>query len=271
MHVPSDGVYRQDGGTLFGLLPKSRWEQMVKADTRNRVRLGLNCLLIKTPGANILVDAGAGTKANEEKQELYALNSGKLMSSLRELGLSAKDIHYVVLTHLHFDHAGGATKFNRKREAVPTFPKARYVVQETAWKDAAHPNERGKDSYNPEDFLPLRERKQLELVNGDVELVSGVWLKLTNGHCRGHQMVFLNHAAKKLACFGDLVPTPYHIPIHHIPADDQFPEETLLCKRELLKLAERDRWLIVFPHGYHIQAGYLERNGTRMAVQPVKF
>ncbi|MSQ13630.1 MAG: MBL fold metallo-hydrolase [Dehalococcoidia bacterium] len=269
VNVVSDGTWRLDGGILFGQVPKALWQKQVKADGRNRVRLGLNCLVIQSPQGNVLVEAGVGKKCDERRKENYALNTGKLVSGLRTLGLKTTDVQYVTFSHLHFDHAGGATKYNRKREAVPTFPKARYLVQESCWNDATHTNERSRAAYESLDYLPLQEREQLDLINGDKEIVNGVWIKETGGHCRGHQMVVVNGASRTVAFVGDLVPTPYHISLPYITAGDQFPEETLEKKRQILKQAEEEQWILVFSHGYDVHAGMLERHNGRLSVKPV--
>jgi glyoxylase-like metal-dependent hydrolase (beta-lactamase superfamily II) len=270
LHLLSDGVFKLDGGAMFGQVPKVLWERLMKPDKRNRIRLGLNCLLIRSPEGNILVDTGAGGKHDDRTREIFGLNSSKLQKNLRDLGVAPKDIHYVVLSHLHFDHAGGCTKLNRRDALVPTFPRAQYLVQQGAWDDATNPSERGKPSFRPDDFVPLLEKDQIKLLQGDFELGPGIWLKVTGGHCRGHQMVLINHAGTKVAFLGDLVPTPYHLAPPYISALDQFPEETLVKKRELLNVLERDGWLIAFSHGYENRAGFLERRDGRISLRPIE-
>jgi len=269
VNVVSDGTWRLDGGILFGQVPKALWQRQVKADGKNRVKLGLNCVVIQSPDGVILVEAGVGKKSDDRRKVNYGLNTGRLVSGLREVGVKATDINYVTFSHLHFDHAGGATKYNRKHEAVPTFPKARYLVQESCWKDATRTNERTRAAYETSDYLPLKERDQLDLIKGDKEIATGVWLKETGGHCRGHQMVLATGGSRTIAFVGDLVPTPFHVSLPYITASDQFPEDTLERKRELLKQAEEDRWILVFSHGLEVHAGVLERQNGRFGVKPV--
>lgn len=267
--VVQDGTWRLDGGSFFGQVPKELWDRQAKADGKNRVRLGLNCLLIRSPQGNILVDTGMGKKVDARRKEDHAAKGGRLLVGLRALGLRATDIHYVVLTHLHFAHAGGATKFNRNHDVVPSFPRARYLVRDSSWDDATHLNERNRPSYEPLDYLPLAKSGQLELLKQDREIVQGVWVKATDGHCRGHQMVFINHAGRKVAFAGDIIPTPFHVSLPYITAYDQFPEETLECKRQLLRSAEDAQWLLVFSHGHDVHAGYVTRQKHRAVVTPV--
>lgn len=269
VNVVSDGTWRLDGGILFGQVPKALWQRQVKADGKNRVRLGLNCMVIRSPDGTILVETGVGRKLDERRKQNFALNTGRLVNGLRELGLKASEVDYVAFSHLHFDHAGGATKYNRKREAVPAFPKARYLVQESCWRDATHTNERTRGAYEPMDYLPLQERNQLDLIRGDKEILTGVRLRETGGHCRGHQMVLATGGSRTIAFVGDLVPTPYHVSLSYITASDQFPEDTLERKREILKQAEEEHWILVFSHGYQVHAGTLERQNGRFGVKPV--
>ncbi|MBI2165103.1 MAG: MBL fold metallo-hydrolase [Chloroflexi bacterium] len=268
VNIVPDGYFKLDGGVMFGQAPRVLWEKLVKPDRRNRIRLGLNCLLIQTPRQKILVDTGIGSKFNDSLKESYGVNASRLLRNLRAMGITAKDVTHVVLSHLHFDHCGGATKFNRKNQAVPTFPRAKYLVQRTAWEDALHPNERGRASFHKEDFLPLEARGQLTLLDGDAELAPGILLKVTNGHCRGHQIILVNHGGHRLAYFGDVIPTPHHLTLPYITALDQFPEETLDRKREFLALAEREGWLLTFGHGYDCSSGYLDRHRGQIRLRP---
>lgn len=260
--IISDGSFLLDGGAVFGQVPKAFWELQMKPDRKNRVRLGLNCLLIQTPTANILVDTGAGAKRSERLKAAYGLTGNKLLSGLKRHGLTARDIDKVVLTHLHFDHVGGCTKLDRSGAAIPTFPKAEYVVQQASWDEANAPNERGEQSFHSRDFMPLQESGMLTLIDGDAELAPGVSVKVTHGHSNGHQIVLVEAGSERIAYMGDLVPTAFHLPLPNIPAIDQSPNDTLNQKRELLKMAIEGGWLLVFGHANEQQSGYLvQRNG----------
>jgi len=269
VYVLQDGTMRVDGGAIFGQVPRMVWERYTRPDRRNRVRLGLNCLLVRAANYTLLVDCGVGTKEPERVRDLFGLGPSKLQRNLRALGLTPRDVDAVVLTHLHFDHAGGATKYNRRNEPVPTFPRATYFVQRTAWEDAINPNERSRAAYHADDFLPLETSKQLVLLDGDKEISPGVWVKVTNGHTRGHQIVLIHHGGSCVAFLGDLVPTPYHLQLPYIAAVDQYPEDTLEQKRTLLALAEKEGWLVVFSHGLEQRAGFLERRDGRLHLRPV--
>ena len=266
--VVSDGTFLLDGGALFGQVPKTYWELQMKPDRKNRVRLGLNCLLVQTPAGNILVDAGAGSKRSERLKDAYGLNGNKLVSGLRRHGMTARDIDKVVLTHLHFDHVGGCTKLDRSGNAIPAFPKAEYIAQRAAWDEANAPNERGEHWFHSGDFEPLEENGVLTLVDGDAELAPGVSLKLTGGPSNGHQIVLIEAGSERIAYMGDLAPTPFHLPLANIAATDQSPNDTLSQKRELLDMAQDGGWLLVFGHAIEHQSGYIDQRSGQTQFTP---
>ncbi len=264
----SDGTMRLDGGALYGAVPKIIWNSLSPADRKNRVAVGLNCLLIQTGGKNILVDTGVGTKHSLRRKNMFAMRAGELVAELRAQGLDVEDIDIVALTHLHFDHSGGCTRRGSGDRVVPTFPRATYLAQRKDWHEANHPSERILDAYMPEDFLPLEENHQLKLLDGSTEIAPGIWLKVTGGHTSGHQMVYIESGDRRVACLGDVLPTPHHLPLPYISAWDVRPLDTLECKSQLLGEAERERWLLIFAHSVGPKAGYLVRKDGQLIVEP---
>ena len=181
LHALGDGFFRLDGGAMFGIVPKVVWEKALAPDDRNRVRLAITTLLVRAGSVNVLVDAGIGDKNDAKFSDLYGIErSTTVLRGLAELGLQPEDIHYVVLSHLHFDHAGGATR-RIDGELRPTFPKATYVVQQGMWDEALDPNPRTKGSYKKDDFVPLRLSGRVKVVNGDEDVIRGVRVRLTGG------------------------------------------------------------------------------------------
>ncbi len=267
--VVSDGTYLLDGGCVFGQVPRSHWELQMKPDRRNRIRLALNCLLIRIPELNILVDTGAGSKRIDRLKDACGLNGNKLLKGLKKLGLTARDIDIVVLTHLHFDVGGGCTKLDRTGKAMPAFPKAKYMVQRESWQEASNPNERGEGTYSAEDYLPLEENGVLSLLDGDTEIAPGVRTRVTNGHCRGHQVVLVEAGSERIAYMADLIPTPHHVSLTSIAAFDQTPNETLEKKRELVGMALDKGWLMVFGHAHNPCGAYIEQRNGRAQLLPV--
>lgn len=273
VRVISDGSYLLDGGSVFGQVPKVVWERDAKADRKNRVRLGLNCLLVEMPDRNILIDTGVGARHPERNKELYGLASSKLLRNLRARGLNVRDIDTVLLTCLHFDHAGGMTRLDRQGNVIPTFPNATVMVQRSAAEAIRRPNERAAISvgYSGRDDLALIEDLgKLQLLDGDTEIAPGIRTVVTDGPADGHQSVLIDTGCERIAYLSDLVPTPTHINLPYITAYDRRPDDTLEQKRSFLDQIEREGWLMVFAHGYQHVAAYLERRRGDLCLRPVE-
>ena len=268
--ILSDGVIKLDAGSVFGQVPKTAWENTIKVDRQNRITLGLNCLLLQVCGKNVLVDTGFGSKDNDNDKQTLGLVPSRLLKGLKGAGLTPRDINAVILSHLHFDHCGGCTRLDRAGDLVPTFPKATYYVQRECWEDAGSPNERCQGAHRTENFLPIEERSQLELIDGDTEIFPGLNVIVTGGHARGHQMVLFNHGGERVVFLGDIIPTHHHLNLPVISAFDYSPENTLEQKREILADAYGQGWLIVFSHGHDTKAGYLDRRGDNTYLKPVE-
>lgn len=254
---------------MFGQVPKGQWQDWMPADRRNRIKLGLNCLLVRIGSQNFLVDTGTGGKHSVERRDDYGLVTSQLLSGLKANGLSAQDIDGVILSSLHFEHTGGSTRVNRRGEVVPTFPQATYYVQREALEEATSPTERHVEEFIKDDFLPLLEKDRLHLVDGEHTIAPGFFVRRASGPAEGHQIAVITHGGERVAFLGDLVPTPYHLQLACISASDRHPEETLQTKRAVLSEAVREGWLLVFSHGIHEHAGYLENRSGRLYLRPV--
>jgi glyoxylase-like metal-dependent hydrolase (beta-lactamase superfamily II) len=231
---------------MFGVVPKVLWEKKIPADALNRIRMSLTCLLIKTGRETILVDTGIGDKFDAKFQAIYGVDhSMTLLGELEKLGIQPGDIDIVINTHLHFDHCG----WNARRvngSVVPTFPRARYLVQRGEWEHAHQPSEKDRASYVEGCFAPAE--KQSEFLDGDTEIVPGVWVEVASGHNRDLQCVRVESEGETAFFISDLVPTRVHLPFPWIMSFDLYPMETLANKKRLLpKLAEA-KALVVFPH-----------------------
>ena len=153
-----DGPFKLDGGAMFGVVPRTLWEQKTAADERHRIQLAMRPLLVEAAWGRMLIDCGAGDKMGPKERDIYALDRTRALDqALSEAGLSAGDIDIVLATHLHFDHFGGATSRSPEGKLVPRFPRARYVIRTAEWYDATHPHERNRASYLQDDFVPLQE------------------------------------------------------------------------------------------------------------------
>lgn len=253
----SDGTFRLDGGAMFGVVPRTMWEKTNEPDEKNRVLLGINPLLIKTKTDNILVDTGIGDKHDERFKAIYAFNRRpSLTQSLSRLGLKPEDITIVINTHLHFDHAGGNT-VKDGRVVKPAFPNARYIVQKGEWEAATTPNERTQASYLKDDFIPVMEAGQFELIDGNIEITKGVSVFRTSGHNRDIQLARIESGAETAVYLGDIVPTVTHLKYPYIMGYDLYPMDTLKAKKELIGQAAEKRELLVFEHDPISTMGYV--------------
>ena len=267
--IVSDGVLKMDAGSIFGPVPKVQWENTVATDRKNRLTMGLNCLLVQIGARNVLIDTGVGTKDVNGRREEFGLVPSRLLKDLRAMQLSAKDIDTVVLSRLDFDHCGGCTRLDRSGNYVPTFSKAMHYVQASCFEDACNLNERAQVMHVEEDYMPLEERGQFTFIDGDSEIFPGLEVLSTSGPCRGHQIVLITLGGEKICYLGDLVPTTHHLELASIPAFDQYPADTLEMKRSILDQAEKDGWLLVFAHGHDQKAGYLERRNGNRTFRPI--
>lgn len=257
-----DGRFRLDGGAMFGVVPKVLWQKCCPADELNRIPMSLTCLLIRAHGKNILVDTGLGDKEDAKFCSMFAVErTPSLHDSLKQQGLSRDDIHLVINTHLHFDHAGGNTIKYDDDQLLSTFPKAVYHVQRGEYEDAARANERTRASYRRDNFTPIAHVNQWEFLNGDTELLPGITAVVTAGHTRFHQSVKIESEGETAFFLGDLIPTVSHLPLPYIMGYDLYPIQTLETKRWVLDRAFEGNWLLVFEHDPLVQAGHVRKDG----------
>jgi glyoxylase-like metal-dependent hydrolase (beta-lactamase superfamily II) len=270
LSIVSGGTFWLDGGAMFGIVPKVLWNRLNPADEFNRIELSLNCLLIKTPTENILVDTGVGENLSDKFKELYRVERDfGLIKALEKIDVKPGDINFVINTHLHFDHCGGNT-IKRAEKFLPTFPRAKYIIQKQEWLDATNPNERTKASYLKENFIPIEEAGQLLLVDDEHEVTTGIRVMVTNGHTRGHQSVVIESDGKKAFYCGDLIPTTSHIKIPYIMGYDLFPLEIMERKKEIIKKALQEHWLLIFEHDPKIPFAHLIEKNGKQVLEPIE-
>ncbi len=266
LHILSAGVLRLDGGAMFGVVPKPLWERVATPDARNRIPLGLNCLLIRTGDVNVLVDTGCGRKYSPKEFEIYSIDpSADLLRELGKVGLDSQDIDIVVNTHLHFDHCGGNT-FVAGEEVVPTFPRAEYVVRKEEYQDASAPNERTRATYFAHNWSPIEAAGKLRVIDRDMEIAPGVTCISTPGHTLGHQSVLVESEGRKLLFLADLCPTVAHVPLPYVMGYDLFPLTTLKTRKEIYPRAIEEDWELIFEHDpVHPYGKLLEKDGRYAA------
>lgn len=238
-----------DGGSMFGSVPKPIWSRAHPADERNRIRLAMRCLLLEGEGRRILVDDGVGDKLTPKLQDIYRVerDSHSIERSLAALGIGMEDITDVLLTHLHFDHAGGSTTL-AGGALRPAFPRARYHVQKKNWDNASRPNPRERASYLAENFVPLMEAGVVRLAEGRERPWSGVELLTAEGHTRGQQLVRIEGPEGVLYFVADLIPTAAHVRIPFVMGYDVAAIETMAEKQALLARATAEGAWICLEH-----------------------
>lgn len=248
LHTIEAGFLWLDGGSMFGSVPKPMWNKTNPADERNRIRLAMRCLLLVGHGRRVLVDVGLGDKFDAKLREIYRVeDEPRLEASLEAAGVAPADITDVVLTHLHFDHAGGSTAAEGDR-LVPRLPNARWYVQRRNWENAHAPNPRERASYMPENFDPLEKAGVLEFWDGPVRPWPGVEMFTAEGHTRGQQLVRVEGGGEVAYFVADLIPTASHVRVPFVMGYDVAAIETMAEKRDLLSRAVAEKAWIVLEH-----------------------
>jgi glyoxylase-like metal-dependent hydrolase (beta-lactamase superfamily II) len=268
IHAIQAAGQKLDGGAMFGVVPKPLWEKRIAPDERNRIPLGMRCLLVEHEAGLVLIDTGVGNKETEKFRDIYGIeNAGAnggtwLEDGLASLGFSSDDVRVVINTHLHFDHAGGNTRVDAGGQLHASFPRARYFVQHGEHQWATHTNERTAASYFGRNWDPLLSSGAMVLVEGELELLPGISTVLSGGHTPWHQSVLVDGGNGERALFlGDVCPTSSHLPLPWIMGYDVEPLVTLESKRRLLTRAVAEGWLLVFEHDAAVTWGQIEHDG----------
>jgi glyoxylase-like metal-dependent hydrolase (beta-lactamase superfamily II) len=258
----SDGQFRMDGGAVFGVVPKVLWEKVKTPDARNRVTLATNCLLVRTPEANVLIEAGVGPKLSDKERDIYGYEpSPGLLAALAEVGLRSEDIDLVIMSHLHFDHCGALVTPGRDGELTPLFPRAKHVVQARELQAWRQPDPRSKPSYKPENLGILEESNRLLVVDGDAAVAPGIRVRVTGGHTAAHQAVYVTDQDQTVVFTGDFLYMRAFLKVNWVSGLDLYPVESMERKVSFLQEAARERQLIWFYHETEEMLGYWTGEG----------
>ena len=275
VQIVSGGTFRLDGGAMFGTVPKVVWNKLYPADEENQILMATNCLLIRGEVGGkkhvILVDNGNGDKETDDFMARFKFEGrGVLDANLAHHGVKPGDITLCILTHLHFDHAGGSTRFGADGKPVPSFPNARYVVQAKDLADARHPHLRVKASYLPQNWEPLEAAGLLETVDGIAELLPGISVRPAPGHIEGLQNVVIEGGGKRLVYLADLIPTARHIQPAWVMGYDLDVVTCVNERQKLLAEVTGTDTILVFEHDPEIPAGTVSRDAKgKYLVAPV--
>jgi glyoxylase-like metal-dependent hydrolase (beta-lactamase superfamily II) len=273
VHALQAGRQMLDGGAMFGVVPKTLWQRRIAPDEKNRIPLGMRCLLIEHETGLVLIDTGAGNKEDQKFKDIYGIanaaasaDSGgwtrtALEDGIATAGFSIADVKLVINTHLHFDHAGGNTYVDASGAVRPSFPSARYVVQAGEHQWATHTNERTGASYFGKNWDPIIAAARFDFIEGDREIVPGIRSLTTPGHTPHHQSILID-GGEGIACYlGDLCPTASHLPLPWIMGYDVEPLVTLETKRRVFRRALDEEWLLIFEHDAEHAWGRIMHDG----------
>jgi glyoxylase-like metal-dependent hydrolase (beta-lactamase superfamily II) len=255
LYTIDTGFFKLDGGAMFGVVPKTIWNAINPSDEKNLCKWAMRCLLIEEGNRLILIDCGLGNKQSEKFFSHYEPHGDKnLLSSLNAHGFSAGDVTDVFLTHLHFDHCGGAIAYNSDNKLVPVFPNAIYHSNEKHWETATHPNQREKASFLKENILPILESGQLKMLKEGDELFPEFRIKFVHGHTDSMMLPIISCNNYTIAYMADLIPSAGHIPVPFVMAYDLRPLITLEEKQNFLQTAATDDYILFFEHDPLIEA-----------------
>ncbi|MDF2435275.1 MAG: hypothetical protein JWP44_4906 [Mucilaginibacter sp.] len=250
LHTVDTGFFKLDGGAMFGVVPKSIWNKSNPADENNLCTWAMRCLLIEDEGKLILIDTGIGNKQDEKFFSHYYLHGdASLDSSLAALGFHRNDITDVFLTHLHFDHVGGAV-IRDGENLVPAFKNAVYWSNVNHWDWAVNPNDREKASFLKENILPIQQSGQLQFVPTEdgIKFSDNIHIRFVNGHTEAMMLPLINYKDKNILYMADLMPSTGHIPIPYVMAYDMFPLKTLTEKKQFFKEAAEKNYVLYLEH-----------------------
>lgn len=255
LHVIDTGLFKLDGGAMFGVVPKSLWSRYQTPDENNLCTWAMRCLLIETDDKRILIDTGMGDKQSEKFFSHYHPHGeATLLGSLKEKGFAPEDITDVVLTHLHFDHCGGAVSKDAEGNLAITFPNATYWSDREHWEWAVNPNAREKASFLKENILPIQESGKLEFVNEYTKIIPELTFALANGHTEGMLIPYIQYEDKTIVYMADLLPSPTHIPVAWVMGYDVRPLDTVREKETFLQEAVAQDYILFYEHDAKIQA-----------------
>lgn len=255
----TDGGYYLDGGAMFGVVPKVLWSRKIQPDDLNRLRLGLNTLIVRTGESTIVIETGIGNKLPDKSVKIYE-NEMLLMKQFEEAGVDPADVDIVINTHLHFDHCGWNTVRKSDGSIAATFPRAKYYMQRGELAHAHEQHERDRVSYLTENYDPLVANGQAIILDGAAQIAPGISVQMFPGHTANHMAVILESNGKRACYIGDLIPTSAHLHPTWVMGYDLDPIACIDNRHRFYKDAIPERWLVVFTHDPKIPWAYISKD-----------
>jgi len=248
--VLETGNFWLDGGAMMGSVPKVLWEKTNPPDSSNRIKLALRCLLLDNGQDRVLIESGMGNKFDSKFSEMFSITQSKnpLSDTLSKNGYSNKDITHMILTHLHFDHAGGATMLGDNGDHIPAFPNAKYYISKENWDAGINPSPRDRASYLKENYASLNDYDQLQFISNNSFILPGISTYMVDGHTTGQQLIKIESEGETLIFCSDLIPLESHLKLPWIMGYDLNAQLTLKEKTKFLELASKNNWWLFFYH-----------------------
>ncbi len=263
----SDGIWRNDGGCMFGVVPRELWQREHPTDDQNRIRLNLTCPLITRGSEAILVDTGIGNRLSAVERKIFDHGAGWLIDGLKTLGMEAGDITHIILSHLHFDHCGGIVRRRESGAFEAAFPRARIIVQRGEIEVARESrNERLRAAYRHIGDCLGPVSAMIEAIEGDTEIVPGVSAIVSGGHTTHHQVVEVRSGGESFVHLADIVPTRSHMRGPWNQAYDLDAIRTMEQKADYLKRAVEERWWVSFAHDERVFAVQVANDRGRLVL-----
>jgi len=261
--VLETGNFWLDGGAMMGSVPKVLWKKTNPPDNKNRIKLALRCLLLDNGKERVLIESGMGNKFDSKFSKMFNVTQSKnpLSDILSKHGYCNEDITHMILTHLHFDHAGGATIMDSKDNYIPAFPNAKYYISKNNWDAGINPSPRDQASYLKENYISLQDLNRVEFVSSNEFILPEISTYIVNGHTTGQQLIKVESQNETLVFCSDLIPLESHLKLPWIMGYDLNAQLTLKEKTEFLKLASKNNWWLFFYHDPSTVAVKIEDDG----------
>jgi glyoxylase-like metal-dependent hydrolase (beta-lactamase superfamily II) len=261
--VVSDGTYVGDGGAFFGIIPKTMWQRKTAPDDLNRITVSCNSIVVRTGKQTILIETGIGNKLSERTKGFF-LPQEKLLESLHAAKVAPEEIDIVINSHLHFDHCGWNTVY-KDGKTIATFPNAKYFAPKGEWEHGKLQTERDRVSYISDNYDPLINSGQMQLIDGNAEIAPGISVEVWPGHTRNMWAVFIRSGGKTACYISDLIPTTWHLDVAWAMAYDLFPLEVLENRKRYYASAIPEQWLTLFTHDPDVPWAFIERVESKLS------
>ena len=262
------GDFWLDGGAMMGSVPKVLWSKTNPSDKLNRIQLAMRCLLLDDGKNVVLIETGIGDTSSEKNINMFNIcqQENALSKTLSKHGYIPENITHIILTHLHFDHAGGATKLDEDGNLIPSFPNAKYYISNKNWQAGLSPSPKDRASYLKENYMILKEKNILNIIPENTDILNGISTYVVDGHTFGQQLIKIHDNGKTVVFCSDLIPLKSHLKLPWIMGYDLNAVLSLEEKEKFLNLASENNWILYFYHDPLVVAVKIEKNNNHFEI-----